>query len=390
MAYSTWNDYKKEWGLEITEHPVRSPEVAIPLIEMGDICHEVRSCIDAAIQDVFTDDDGDVVNAFWISDYLDKEETQPIHPETKQIIDNLLKRKQDDCFVIGGDRLEEELHELLLFGNCFLEIGVGEDSNGEYYVERLLKLPTWEMFRIESDQGVLQKFSQRKYLARNEESSIDFIPKKIIHTRYTKKGLYGESPFKPSIPYWENLKEAVLNLVIACRSAAIVPTVHRYPKSFSPKKQKEYREYVEQREKIEKIITNWFIEPEMEILKLTNTNPSLTPLLEDVNHWRSMMFLPGMPPYFFQGVKSQKARDISGGPDRRYSRLRQHWCSLLSSIIRRVIETEIILKKGQAWFDKHGSYRIQWNKLVLEQTSTRNPDELTGINNRGNDAEDEE
>lgn len=379
-------DLRKEWDLEIEELPIRSPAVARQLIEIKEACYEAKFCLRMAIEDTFAGFLGDDQDAWLVSDFIDKDMSVPINTETKDIIMNLIARKENyQDYVIGGNKLERALALALSYGDCFAEIGI-EKVKGQYQVSKLLYLPTWEMFRKEDDQGRLEGFEQRKYIT-SVTPDIKFHPAQVIHFRYDQKVLYGQSIFLQSVPYWDKLKEAIHNLQIASRNLAMNPNLHVYAEGMTQNQMEQYRNTIEQRKRKQEIITDIYLYPEMDIRKITNVNPSLKPLADTILEWRARMIPAGFPTYNFPNFPSQKARDISGEPSRRYSRMRNSWCEMLTKGIRQVIDTEIILNKGYEWWQQNGQYVIQWTDLLMEQTSTRNPDELEGINDRGNEGE---
>lgn len=383
-------DLRKEWDLEIEELPIRSPNVARHLIEIKEACYESKFCLRMAIEDTFSGFKGDDQDAWGVSDFVDKKKTISINPETYKIIHDLIERKENyQDYVIGGNKLERALGNALAYGDCFAEIGI-EKVNGEYQVSRLLFLPTWEIFRVEDDQGRLKQFEQRKYIS-SSTPEIIFNPTQLIHFRYDQKVLYGQSIFFQSVPYWDKLKEAVHNLQIAARNLAMNPNLHIYAEGMTENQQAAYRNTIEQRKRKQEIITDIYLFPEMDIKKITNVNPSLKPLSDTILEWRARMIPAGFPTYNFPNFPSQKARDISGEPSRRYARMRNSWCEMLTRGIRQVIDTEIILKKGYDWWTVNGKYMVEWNNLDTdEENSAEEDEENEGINDRGNDGNEDE
>lgn len=387
MASFTSHD---RWNLEIEECPVRNVALAHQLIEMREVCYEVNGCLEMILQDSFSNLEGDDQHSWRISEWMDLEKTVPIHPEVKAIADEILVRKESpDTYLIGGDKLEKALENVLIFGDCFIEMGISK-IEGEYRISKLLYLPTWELFRIEDDQGFVQRFEQRKYIGQ-DEGAITFEVPKIIHLRHRRKTLYGRSAFKASVPYWENLKESVYNLRIAARVLAMNPNLHRYSEKMTKEQRLDYRNTIENRKKKEEILTDIYLPFGMDIAKISNINASLKPLVETALEWRSRMIIPGVPTYNFPNFPSQKARDISGEPSRRYSRMISSYRDILTKCIKQVIDTEIVLIKGYEWYKQNaqGQYRVEWNNLMFDQTSVRPDEELSGVNDRGNEGEED-
>jgi hypothetical protein len=365
---------RRRYDLEILENPIREPAKARDLIEMMQWCYEARHCLSIACGDAFASSDGDD-QGWTVADTLDDNETK-IHPDTYAIaIDLINRRESHEDSVIGGDKLQKALRWALGYGDCFLELGIEKEGVGrnDYGISKTLYLPTWELFRKENDQGYLEGFEQRRHLS-SKDPEYFFYPPQICHFRYEESFLYGTSIFDQSRESWEKLKEATENLANAARDVGINPNLHVMPPGATAASKEEYRQKHEQL-KLQGTITDFYLYSEQEIKKLSGVNPNLQPLIDNLLEWRYRIIPPGFPVYFFPGLVTTGAREISAEPAKRYSRMRNSWCALLTKGIKQAIDTEIVLKKGWDWFIENGRYRIIWAKWTVGSTGMESEDD---------------
>jgi hypothetical protein len=139
------------YDLEISENPIRSPRIARELIEIAEYCPEAALAIELHSSDAFSSEDGDD-QGFFLKDELPDGTT--IDSDVYDVLNTFIKN------VIGGRRLREFCEEFLAAGDAFGSIVLNKEKDG---IERIMRLPTWEMFRCEDDQGVLTHFEQRRH-----------------------------------------------------------------------------------------------------------------------------------------------------------------------------------------------------------------------------------
>lgn len=366
----------RNWDLEIPEIPIREPSLAHQLLEMATYCYEVRHTSSILVNDVFCSSDGDT-QGWTIADTLDDNET-PVNAELKAIALDLINRHQNhEKMIIGGDELKKALDWTLNYGDCFLEIAIEREGIGrnDYGISKSLYLPTWEMFRQESDRGDLLGFEQRRHISSHDPSYF-FYPHQIVHFRYEPSRLYGNSLFFQSLQYWGKLKEATENLANAARDLGINPNLHILPEGFTQSHLQQYKGNYENT-KQGGMITDIYTASGIEIRKMANINPDLTSLINNVLQWRYYMIPPGVPTYLFPGLQAEGGtKELSREPARAYSRYRYKLCQLISKGIKQMIDTEVILKKGLDWYSQNArGYRIifpQWQIDGMESADGKN------------------
>lgn len=364
-------DWQSRFDLEIAEHPIRVDAYTQQIIEANEYCYEVRSTLSIMVDDALSSTDGDDQGFTVAPDFnLGSSRSldfQPINKETYQIALDVITRRQDvEDMVIGGDRLKKAARHAIGHGDSFLELGIEKEGIGrnDWCVARTLYLPKYEIFRVEDDQGYLERFEQRKML--DDKDPVMFDPSKIVHFRYEPTYLYGNSAWKPAIALgcWQKLKEATEILAIAMKDVGMNPNIHEFESNFSQAQRERYINEMEMGKRANKPRTDFYLLPGMKLSKLSSTNPDLTTLVDNVLHWRLRMSLSGVPVYFFPGLIQPGPREISAQPAFLYARRRNMICALLAKGIRQVIDTEIVLKKGYEWYRENGQYRIifpQWN-----------------------------
>lgn len=374
----------KQYNLEIEERPIRSPRLARELIEMRQYCYEVYHSLGMAVEDCFSSGDGDD-QGWTISDTQDDNET-PVNPEVIQIALDLIHRNFGDESVIGGDRLRYALEDVLIYGDCFLELGIERDGISPHYcVAKTLFLPTWDCFRLETDQGELQGFEQRRFLNSQDIETRRFLPEKIVHFRHKRQRLYGRSLWQSSIPYWSKLKESSERLALA-EDQALSPLVHQFDGAqWNEQRIRAYTQKIKGQRDSGRNSTDYFAAGV--ILKRLEGGeaPNLDQLRQNVLFWQRKMIPAGIPDYYFATGQAGATKEISKEPAKRYARLRNNWCALLSKGIKKVIDLEIKLIKGVDWYEENArnQYRIIWPKWELENQGDVNP-------NAASDGEDDE
>lgn len=379
----------RRYDLEIEENPIRDPAISREILELNQWCYEVFHSLEMAADDAFASSDGD--DRGWsIADTLDDDET-PVNPEVFAIAEEIRLRKQDfSAYVIGGDRLKKGLRWALGKGEFFLELGIeregiSQNKSKDFGIAKTLYLPTFEMFRKETDQGELIGFEQRKYLSSSDPDYF-FEPHKIIHTRHSENFLYGRSLWYTSLDAWRDVKQAADNLVRAANALAVSPDIHILDKVSEAERQR-YEQELQLRRKQGIIVDYVLRSKDHDIRKMDNVNPELTGLIDTLLQCRYRLIIPGFPTFFFPGLESSGGtKELSRSPDRRYSRMRHGWCQLLTGTIKQVIDTEIILRKGLDFYieNTRNKYRILWPEW------SESIDGLTGGESEDTESDEEE
>lgn len=364
----------KQYNLEIEDRPIRSPKLARELIEMRQYCYEVYHSLAMAVEDCFSSGDGDD-QGWTISDTQDDNET-PVNPEVLAIALDLIQRNFGDESVIGGDRLRYALEEVLIYGDCFLELGIERDGiSPNYCVAKTLYLPTWDCFRKEDDQGLLDGFEQRRFLNSHDTETRLFPPEKIVHFRHKRQRVYGRSLFMPSLPYWPRLKESSERLSIA-EEQALSPLVHQFDGAqWDGQRVRDYRQKIKGQRDSGRNSTDYFASGVLLRRLEGGQPPNLDQLRQNVLFWQRKMIPAGIPDYYFATGQAGATKEISKEPAKRYARMRNNWCALLTKGIKKVIDLEIKLVKGVDWYEENArnQYRIVWPKWEIENQGEVDP-----------------
>lgn len=373
---------RRDYDLEIKEYPIRDAVVARELIEMTTWCVEARSVLSYLARDVFSSSDGDN-QGFSVADTLDDNLT-PVNPEIRDIILDLLRRRNGGDYVIGGNFLKKAVRQAVGWGDSFIEISIDREgiSPSDYCVSNSIYLPPWEVFRVEDDRGQLLGFEQRRRL--QDPDPIQFHPLSVVHFRYEQDYLYGQSIFLQSISDWAKLKDATFDLANAMRAVGCNPTLHILPESADESYRIAYKDNY-QNMLMDGMITDLFLLAGSDVRKISNVNPDLKTLIDNVNFLRSRILPPGFPIWLMPGLDTTGAKDISGQPARAYARMRNDICSMVAESVRQIIDIEIVLKKGFDWYVENGKYRLVFPKFLISdsQATQGMPTEDDESNNLG-------
>lgn len=367
---------ERNYDLEILESYSRSPMLARQLIELKECCYEVKESVRFARLDTFASSDGDD-SGFTISETTDDNRT-PVNPRIFEIANQAIRRKQSfDEYVIGGLKLQQGLDNALYYGDAFLSLQIDMKAKE---VTRSMYLPTWEMYRMEDDQGYILGFEQRRsptYTSERsgENDSLFFYAPQIIHIRNDKNKLYGTSLWNTAVNLgiWQQYKASVKNLARAAKDLSINPTVYSLSEAAWGYQQKQqFMESVQQARNEDAIITDLFEMDGEVIRKLSQGgNSQLQELINAHIQLRLKMIPGGFPVWRYPGLQSLGgAREISREPSRAYARMRYGWCQMLGAAVKQVIDTEIILKEGYDFYlrevVKGKGYRIVWSQWTID------------------------
>ena len=354
------------WDQELVEYPIRDQEQAKLLI--GAIYGENREkTFDDVLRyiesDTFSSSDGDD-RGFTISDTLDDGET-PIDPDVQQILTELIRRKNGDHFVIGGTRFQRAAREAAAYGDSFWQLAIERDGDS-YTVTDTLKMPCWEMFRVESDVGELLRFEQRRRLFEiNPE--FQFPPIKIIHFRYRQRGIYGQSLFSAGLTYRADYDRARRNLGKVTNDTGSNPYVFDMPEGTDPEQKLQFKDAMDQAFN-DGTVTALYLDPGVTVSRLGADVPNFEPLIEDKKVIRHSLVPAGFPIWLIPGMDSTGAKDISGGPERAYARMINDFRAMLTTGIRQACDIELFLKLGpDAYQEKviEKGYTIVWPKIAV-------------------------
>ena len=289
----------RQYDLEIDEFPVRDTHRARQLIEMVRFCPEVATAKEIIRKSCLLSDDGDDFGFTIAKELSDK---SLVNPTVYTILMNLIET------TLGGQILEPAVSRMIAYGDSFASIGLSK-SNSK--VERILFLPTWEVFRLEDNKGQLLGFEQRRSLS--DAQPIQFHPIQIVHWRYQRQNLYGNSLFAECLPDWRGLKSSTEDLAAACRSLGINPTIHIMPDHVDEDYRIAYQAAYEERLRRANV-TDFYLLHGGDLKKLSNINPDLKAIINTIQLHRTRIAMRAQIPVWMMGIPSDGAREIANQP----------------------------------------------------------------------------
>lgn len=361
---STIRDYS--YDQEIQEYPIRDQQRAMLLIDSiygqnrESVFDDVLRFLEA---DVFSSGDGDD-RGFTIGDTLEDGET-PIDPDVRAIALDAIRRRNGDHYVIGGTRFQLAARESLSFGDSFWQLAIERDGEA-YAVTDTLKMPCWECFRVESDTGQLIEFEQRRRLMEPNPEFV-FPAVKMIHFRYRRRGLYGQSLFDGRLKDRSQYRAAQHNLGKATNDTGSQPYRFIYPENFTVEQQQQFKEAWDQKTK-DGVMTAFFTPHGMVADRMGSDIPNFDSLINYSQHLKTGLVPAGIPIWLIPGLETTGARDISGAPERAYVRMINDVRAVLTEGIRKAIDIELFLKLGpDAYQEKvvEMGYSVVWPKITI-------------------------
>lgn len=349
----------RNFDLEISEVVVRDSRIGKQLVEMHDYCPEVGTSLAILRDDVLGSENGDSLG-LTISDTLEDDKT-PVDEQTKAICLAALNRPGLIDIVTMGQILDRTL----CYGDAFLSLGIDRDSSKQLYVSRSLMLPTWTMFRLETDDGRLLGYEQRIKLT--GEPLYFFEVPHIVHFQHQRQSLYGQSIWRQSAEDWWWLKGGSVDLGAAVREVGVNPNVHEMPEGTDNGYLDAYRNDHESRLE-DGVVTNYYTLPGGKIGKIANYNPNLSALTDNMMLRRSRLIMPTqIPDWRFAGFNTKGATDIAGQPAKAYARhINALRSMVLSPGIKQILDTELILRLGVEAFKERGKYQLAYPTILTD------------------------
>jgi hypothetical protein len=182
------------------------------------------------------------------------------------------------------------------------------------------------------------------------------------------------------MPYWARLKESINKLAIA-EEESLVPLIHQFEGAqWNETRIKTYQQKIKAQRAAGQNATDYFSSGVILRRLEGGDPPQLDQLRQNVLFWQRKMIPAGIPDYYFATGQAGATKEISREPARRYARLRNNWCALLSKGIKKVIDLEIKLVKGVDWYEENArnQYRIVWPKWSTEDQGQVNEDASSG------------
>lgn len=344
------NSLSRDYDLEIEDNFARSPELAKALWDIATNCSEAATCIDIIHNDAMSSADGSNIG-FDIAPTLNDNETK-IDAE----INRILRRLIDEVLVFSG--LERVGELMLTTGDAFVSVGV---NTKRHMIDKLLILPTWEMFRVEDNQANLLKFEQRPSLL--GDTVITIHPIACVHWRYRKQNLYGRALFRESLFDWCKLKPLLIAIEQAAMSVGVNPNVHILPCTATARDAEQYKQDYLRARNEQMLLTDFYMLHGGEVKKLSSVNPDIKALIDAANLYITRIVRRSRVPPWMVGFPSIGAREISGGPERAYARLINHFRQDITVGLRHLFNLELALHgiPKERW-----QYRIKWPLFYVE------------------------
>lgn len=352
----------RELNLEIPEFPIRHRVFASELISMVHNQPEVAQAIRISAREIYSSEDGDDQGGVKVSKWLDAEETRPLRSDLHAAASDCLRR------VFDVDTLYTIAWRKISYGDCFGNIVIADRRN--LGVHRLLLLPTWEMFRIETDSGELLGFEQRRML--DDQKPIRFHPGLIVHWRHNRQGLYGRSQFAECLPDWREYQRAVVELGSARHEIGVNPIVYQFDPSYGEDAIQSFQLANEEGYRSSQgTISRIYLPSTVQASRLNTRDPDLKAIVDDLQE-RKLSFVRAseLPLWQFAGFDTTGAADIAGQPALAHSRLVNHRRQTIGQGIRQVLLTDLVLRFGLGVLEDAKDLRLEWPEFHVRTVDT--------------------
>lgn len=366
-----------DYDLEIEEYPIRDRVIARHILEILRHSSEAGTAINIYRTDVRSSADGDD-QGFTIGKFQPDGET-PIDPIIKSVALELFER------IYPVSLIDMMVSDCVGRGDHFQSIGFVREGfsrkDTDYAIGKLLRIPPFEMFRLEENNGELIGFEQRRTLT---QSSPDYFwnPAQMVHLRYRREGLYGRSMWYQSDWDWQEYKRSKEEYAIGRRILALNPRIHTMPNGVKADYAIAYKKELDDKTKNgTEILTDFVTLFGGDIKSLNQGNSGVKDLQDSVTYYRTAIIMPTeIPPWRFAGFKSESAQDYVGQPALAWVRVVNGVRAILVEGISQVLDTELILKFGADWYLKNakGKYRISFPEIKTS-LSQPEPESGTGI-----------
>jgi hypothetical protein len=349
----------RQYDLEIPLNGglIRSPDRLRNLLEMHSYCPEIKKAIAIQRDDCFSSEHGDDQGVF-VSDWVDRDKKIPVDPTVKTLLDEFIYRH------FGAEDCKPMVAEFLKMGDSFCEIVFDENLTK---IERLLRLPVGEMFRVQTDQGYLMRYEQRRFLSENLEyqntgyTGVAYHPMQIVHWRYQPVHIYGESLYEESLNDWNDLKVGEIDLAKACRDLGVVPVHHEMAEGSSIEDKNQYQQG-HQEAKRQYLITDLYTMPGVKIGRISNGVANLDPLVDRVLMRRKRIAMSCRTPAYLLGIQEDGAKQLSGQPASSYARHIASVRQTFSQGLNYVLDLHLLLSGIPA--DKW-RYRLVYPEIIV-------------------------
>jgi hypothetical protein len=338
---------------------------------------EMSTCLTILSQNVFQDETGAIGS--WKIRTKDKNgiplERQP-HPNVIAIADNLSRRKDGAEYVLGAQRLEEQVY-CVARGSEFLELAITKEGIGrnDYGISKTLTLPRWSCFVQASEQGEVETYRQQARFDISDQdrvwSGVDLA--KIIHFKYKPQGRYGFPGVFAQVEPWRKLKQLSQDIE-AGSASALAPWILEMPSDRDEAYRQSFRSELEAQME-QGMITHLYLPNGADMRKAASATPTMKPLLDVMTQLRYQTILPSFPCFLVAGLALEAGvgKELSGQNAMAYGRLIAHMRSILGEGIHRALAIEIVMNYGYEWYLEHSDYELEWPEW-------KNQDYIPGVN----------
>lgn len=362
----------RDYDQEIPEYPVRSAAIARRLIQMRFYNHLVSMALDMLKTDIISSPDGDDIGVTVAPNQVDG---TPIDTKVYDIVLNVCREFFSASF------LKDVIELMLVYGDCFVSIGF---ENME--ISKLLRLPTWEMFRMEDNKGKLLGFQQRRFLYGDSDmrSQYDYVlnfePPQIVHFRYNKDTLYGRSLWLANVTDDSKLTDADENMRNACRRIGVDPNLHIMPPEMTQSEFQAYKDDYEARLQ-DGVVADLYMQQGGMVTKLGGGD-ALTNLEAEIKRYSGRIVgASQLPAWRFPFLyEANAAIDIAGQPALAYNRFVSSVRGDLTEGLKQITDTALILAMGYDQWKAiaKDKYRLVYPSLKLS-TAVTVDSELEGL-----------
>ena len=364
--------------LDIPEIPLRpimfDHGASRSLLEMTSWSYEFSTCLRLLAQNTFQNEHGGVES--W-----SLAPNTGLDSYTTGLIKDLQNRYCGKDELLGGEILETAVCQLMGYGDSFMELAIERDGSS-YTISQTMYLPSFSTFIEEDEHGNLLQYRQQE---RFEPGDSDRVWRgtdlaRILHFRAPGPGRYGYPPGLSQIEVWQDIKDAIADLVDAARSSAILPNLHIMPEDKGANYKNLYRAEYEET-KAMGIVTDLYLSHGAKVEKLAAATPTLKPLIDHYLQLRYRMCLPGCPIFLIPGLGLEQgaSKELGGQPALAYGRLISTVRSYLAKQIIWAIGVEVTLNKGyDFWKQERPKVRLEWPKFITQEMPGLQPGSNSG------------
>lgn len=351
VAFSAESLAARNYDEEAIGFPVRDPFRAAKLHRIGQ-SPEIAAAVDIIRDDTFSSEAGDS-SGFRIGQYCFDGVT-PVNPEFLRIGNRCISR------IFRGGNLDTIVEDFLRTGDSFRSIQLDEALTR---VVGLQVLPTWEMFRVEDNNGQVLRFEQRRTRSLEVKPEFTINPVICVHWRYRRLRKYGRALFEESEDDVLSLLQGYRSLERAASAVGINPNIHVMPTGSSDKTAEAYKtKHDNERARQQGMITDYYLLFGGDVRKMGGSS-DVNALISNVAERRQRLNMRSRVPPWMMGIPSAGAKDISGQPALAYSRFIGAVRATFAEGVRQVIDLEFALNGFK--FDDL-DYEIVFPKIYTE------------------------